>query len=104
MSASLQTFIPYKVYLYTVKSIIHINQHNIRSNATKGTDKPVITVKTYKSNTYAKEVIIYGQDGLECARVVYSPDKPLSCGARVWIETTCKVSALPCEEACKDIP
>lgn len=21
------------------------------------------------------------------ARVVYSPDKPLSCGARVWIET-----------------
>jgi hypothetical protein len=21
------------------------------------------------------------------ARVVYQPDKPLSCGARVWIET-----------------
>jgi hypothetical protein len=25
--------------------------------------------------------------GVECARVVYSPDKPLSCGAKVWIET-----------------
>lgn len=81
-------------YLYIMKTIVHINQHNIRSNATKGTDVPVITVKTYKDNTYAKEVIIYGQDGLECARVIYSPDKPLSCGARVWIETTCKVSAI----------
>ena len=29
-----------------------------------------------------------GQDGKEAARIVYSPDKPLSCGAKVWIETT----------------
>ena len=25
--------------------------------------------------------------GKEVARVVYSPHKPLSCGARVWVET-----------------
>ena len=44
--------------------------------------EPVLTVKTYKTNTYAHEVNITGP-----AKVVYSPDKPLSCGARVWIET-----------------
>jgi len=52
---------------------------------------PVITCKTYKSNTYANEAVIYGQDGKEAAKVVYSPEKPLSCGAKVWIETTNKV-------------
>lgn len=73
-----------------MKTIIHVNQHNIKANS-KGEDLPVITCKTYKTNTYAKEVIIHGQDGKEAARVVYSPNKPLSCGAKVWIETECKV-------------
>lgn len=73
-----------------MKTIIHVNQHNIKANA-KGANKPVITCKTYKANRYANEVIIYGQDGLEAARIVYSKDKPLSCGARVWIETKNKV-------------
>jgi hypothetical protein len=27
------------------------------------------------------------KDGEPVARIVYSPDKPLDCGARVWIET-----------------
>jgi len=25
------------------------------------------------------------------SRVVYSPDKPLSCGAKVWVETEAEV-------------
>jgi hypothetical protein len=73
-----------------MKTIIHVNQHNIKANS-KGDDKPVLTCKTYKSNDYANEVIIYGQDGKIAAKVVYSPDKPLSCGAKVWIETENKV-------------
>ena len=28
------------------------------------------------------------------ARIVYSPNNPLSCGAKVWIETECEVEAL----------
>lgn len=75
-----------------MKTIIHVNQHNIKANA-KGDNKPVITCKTYKSNEYANEVIIYGQDGKEAARVVYSPDKPLSCGAKAWIETFGKIKS-----------
>ena len=74
-----------------MKTIIHVNQHVIKANKKTGELKPVITCKTYKSNTYAHEAIIYGQDGKEAARVVYSPNKPLSCGAKVWIETENKV-------------
>ena len=72
-----------------MKTIIHVNQHNIKANK-DGANRAVLTCKTYKSNTYAHEAIIYGQDGLEAARVIYSPNKPLSCGAKVWIETNCK--------------
>ena len=69
-----------------MKKKIHINQHIIRSNKKNGTNDPVITVKTSKSNTYASEVEILGK-----SKLVYSPNKPLSCGARVWIETDEKV-------------
>jgi hypothetical protein len=43
-------------------------------------------VKTYKTNTYAHEVEILGN-----SKVVYSPDDPLPCGARLWIETDAEV-------------
>jgi hypothetical protein len=70
-----------------MRTRIHVNQHNVRANA-RGADLPVLTVKTYKSNTYANEVVINGP-----SRVVYSPDKPLSCGARVWVETEAVVES-----------
>ena len=60
--------------------------HKIRANKKHGTKEPVITVKTSKTNTYAHEVEILGE-----SKVIYSPDKPLSCGARVWIETDAEV-------------
>ena len=44
-----------------MKKKIHINQHIIRSNKKNGTNDPVITVKTSKSNTYASEVEILGK-------------------------------------------
>ena len=69
-----------------MKKIIHINQHKIRSNIKNGEREPVITCKTYKQNVYGHEVIICDKDGNEVAKVKYSPDKPLPCGARVWLE------------------
>lgn len=77
-----------------MKTVIHVNQHVIKRNAKQGERNPVLTVKTYKSNTYANEVVVYGQDGLPAARIVYRPTEPLSCGARVWIETNNKVEAI----------
>ena len=70
-----------------MKTIIHVNQHIIKRNAKTGEREPTLTVKTYKSNTYAYQVEIHGP-----SRVVYSPDKPLSCGAKVWIETESEVT------------
>ena len=65
-----------------MKKKIHINQHKIRRNAKTGEREPVITVKTYKTNDYCHAVTITSP-----CRVIYSPDKPLPCGAKVWIET-----------------
>lgn len=71
---------------------IHVNQHNIRAN-NKGEDLPVITVKDYKQNRKANGArILYNGECI--ARIVYSPNKPLACGAKVWIETECEVEAL----------
>ena len=69
-----------------MKTLIHVNQHVIKSNRKNEVEEPVLTVKTYKSNTYAHEVNIKGD-----SKVVYSPNKPLSCGAHVWIETQSEV-------------
>ena len=69
-----------------MKTRIHVNQHHIRANA-KGADLPVLTVKTYKENRKCNRVSIQGP-----STVIYSPDKPLSCGAKVWIETEAEVT------------
>ncbi len=72
-----------------MKTIIHVNQHVIKSNRKTGSNHPVLTVKTYKENNYAHEVEIEGP-----SKIVYSPDKPLSCGAQVWIESQGKVTII----------
>ena len=67
---------------------IHVNQHRIKSNRKHGKTEPVLTVKTYKDNRYGNPAVIVDGEGNEVARVVYSPDKPLSCGAHCWVQTT----------------
>jgi len=73
-----------------MKTKIHINQHIIKSNHKNNKRDPVITVKTYNSNNYGHQVDILGP-----SKVIYSPDKPLSCGAKVWIETDSEVIVIP---------
>jgi len=73
---------------------IHVNQHHIRSNKTKGTDLPVITIKEGKTNTYCNEVEILGS-----SKIIYGGHgcdvKPLlSCGARVIIETKSEIKII----------
>ena len=76
-----------------MKTVIHVNQHKIKANKKVSLEdaEPVLTVKTYKDNRYAKEAIIRDGDGNEVARVVYRPHKPLGCGAHCWIETQLEV-------------
>ena len=70
-----------------MKKRIHVNMHKIRYNKKHGTNDPVITVKTSRSNSYAHNVEIQGP-----STVMYRPEKPLSCGARVWIEPASDVT------------
>ena len=65
---------------------IHVNQHVIKANAKSGDRNPVFTIKQGGKNTYATRVKVVGE-----MELVYSPDKPLSCGAKVWIETRGKI-------------
>lgn len=65
---------------------VHVNQHAIKANRQDGGDRPVVTCKTSRSNHYAHRTRIDGPSEL-----VYQPDKPLSCGAVLWIETRAPV-------------
>lgn len=71
------------------KTIIHVNQHVIKANSKNDTNDPVLTIKSGKTNTYAHEVLISGP-----SKMVYSKNKPLSCGARVWIETESEIKII----------
>jgi hypothetical protein len=72
-----------------VKTIVHVNQHKIKANAKTAARVPVITVKTYKTNDYCNTVKIDGP-----CEVVYTPDDPLPCGAKVYIVTDSKVECI----------
>lgn len=67
---------------------IRVNQHIIRSNQRHGHYDAPIAIKTYRTNVRAHRVKVDGPSEL-----VYSPARPLSCGARLWIETHARVVA-----------
>lgn len=70
-----------------MKTIVHVNQHNIRANAKRGDSgdrEPVFTVKTYKDNRKLHALTLRTAEGRE-VEFVYSDD-PLSCGARAWVQ------------------
>jgi len=69
---------------------IHINQAIIRRNRKTGEREPCITIKARGRSIYAHNVDIMGE-----SEVIYSPDKPLDCGAQVWVETKAPVWYLP---------
>lgn len=66
--------------------IIHINSHIIRSNINSDVKLPPISVRKTRSGKVISrhfELDIKGP-----CKIIYNPNKPLPCGARVWIETT----------------
>ena len=68
-----------------LKKYIHVNRQHIAQNVKDGGNRPTLTVKTSKSNTYGHRVEIQGPSTLIDGS--YCLNKQLSCGARVWIET-----------------
>jgi hypothetical protein len=74
--------------------LIHVNQHVIRRNQKTGERAAPITIRVGRKTQRTNVAIIVDADGGQVAKIVYSPDKPLSCGARVWIETGLEVVAI----------
>jgi len=71
----------------TIKRI-HVDKHVIAANLKHGRNDPPITIQTSKGSHKCFGVDIKGD-----SRFVYRPTKPLSCGARLWIETRAEVLA-----------
>ncbi len=63
---------------------IHINKNVIRWNNKYNNSLPACRTELVedKQTVYSKEVWIWGP-----SKLVYSPEKPLRCGAKLWIET-----------------
>ena len=70
----------------TIKRI-HVDRHVIAANAKHGRNDAPITVQTSRGPHKAYQVKIAGP-----STFVYRPEKPLSCGAKLWIETHAEVS------------
>lgn len=71
----------------TIKRI-HVDKQVIAQNRIYGRNDPAITVQTSKGPIKARSVKVFGK-----SEMIYRPEKPLSCGARAWLETKarCKV-------------
>ena len=69
--------------------IIHINRNIIQRNAKRGETNPVCRVEKDGVVRYCMEIDIKGP-----SRMVYRPDNPRPCGAKLWIETDSEVELI----------
>ena len=69
-----------------MKTIIHINKNLKQSNDKHGRSNPVCRVEVGGETLYGSRVDILGPSSM-----IYSPDKPRKCGAKLWIETDAEV-------------
>lgn len=68
-----------------MKNIIHVAQDAIRKNMKEGSYDPPLIIRNYKGATRHHTLDLVLTDGTVIGSFHYSPDKPLSCGARVWL-------------------
>lgn len=72
----------------TIKRI-HVNQHIIKHNFKNQLDAPACTVQWKGKSYVGRDVAIKGE-----STVKQRMTAPLSCGARIWIETRAEVELL----------
>jgi hypothetical protein len=68
---------------------IHVDRHVLARNKKHNENERAITVQTSKGPLKGHRVIIYGTSD-----VIQNEEQPLSCGARVWVETKSEVEVL----------
>lgn len=74
-----------------MKRLIHVAQDAIRANVKDGGQRPAIILRDHRGATRHSELELVTKDGTVIGRFVYSPNKPLSCGARLWLELDSEV-------------
>lgn len=72
-----------------ITKIIHINRQVIQHNAKYNKQLPVCRIQIGSVIKYSMGVNIQGP-----SRMIYSPNKPQPCGAKVWIETESKLELI----------
>ena len=82
-----------------MKTIVHVNQHIIRANLKHNRTDPPLTVRRGRKTIRCGTALVRDSEGSVIGRFYYRPDKPLSCGARVWFELEDAVSVTPEEES-----
>lgn len=87
-AAPTRAYTPMVMPAGTIKRI-HVNQHIVKANIKAETDEPACTVQWKGKSYVGKDVQIKGP-----STVMQRMNKPLSCGARIWIETTEEVEIL----------
>jgi len=68
---------------------IYIDKHIINANRKNNENNPPISVRQKNKVTKAHKIKVVGE-----MYIVYKPEKPLSCGAVVWLETKDDVNIL----------
>lgn len=76
-----------KTLRYGIIKRIHVNMHHIHANHKDGGKRPVFGIQTSQGVHYTNEINI--ENG---SKLIWNEDKPLSCGARAWIETKGRVT------------
>ena len=72
-------------------TLVHVYQQRISKNLKVAPEDrlPPIIVRSGRNREYGTEVEIDGP-----SRIIYRPDAPLDCGARLWIETDGEVRVI----------
>lgn len=68
---------------------IHVNQHIIKHNLKHQLDAPTCTVQWKGKSYVGRDIVIRGESYVKQRMQV-----PLSCGARIWVETLAEVEIL----------
>lgn len=72
-----------------MKARVVVNRHHVKWNETHPEEpRKVLSIHRGKRVTYADTVEVLGP-----AKLVYRPCSPMSCGARVWLETDAAILA-----------
>lgn len=72
-----------------IKRVV-VNKHVVKANLKNDARDPVLSVQQSDSITYGNRVDIIHK-GEVVATLMYRPEKPLKCGASVWLECRCDV-------------